>query len=189
MEFDPDLAVEKAPGVYPPRGDSHLLLEAIRVEPGERFVELGTGTGFVALHAARVARAVATDVNPEAARCARRNAIANRLPLAVVRCDLFGGLRGPFDVVAFNPPYLIEAIGGDWEARAWQGGTTGDELILRFLAALPGHLAGSGRAYMLLPKGRERALATAHERFSVHTVAEESMFYEALLALELTAPR
>jgi len=188
MHFDPGLRIDALPGVYPPREDSRLLLEAVRVEPGDAFLEIGTGTGFVALHAAKVAPAVATDVSPDSVRCARRNAIANRLPLAVVRADLFGGIRGSFDVIALNPPYLVEPIGGDWESRAWQGGATGEDSILRFLEGLAGHLHADGRAYLLVPERRERSLAVANGDFRVSCVATLPLFFEKLLVLELTMP-
>ena len=189
MDFDPNLSFEVLPGVYPPSEDSRLLLAAVDVDPGDRFLEIGTGTGIVALHAAKVARAVATDVSPDAVRCARRNAAVNSLSLAVVRCDLFRGLRGTFDVIAYNPPYLIERIGGDWEGRAWQGGPTGEELVLGFLAGLPEHLPRGGRAYLVLPQGRERAIVIAQHRFHTRVVADKPLFFEKLLAIELTVRR
>jgi release factor glutamine methyltransferase len=189
MEREPGLAVDIAPGVYPPSEDSRLLLAAVRVDAGERVLELGTGTGYIALHAAKVAETVATDIHPDAVRLARRNAVANGRRVAVVRCDLFRGLRGTFDVVVFNPPYLIEGIGGDWEARAWQGGPTGEEILLRFLPEVPAHLAPGGRAFVLVPSNRERALAAARERFDVRVADKKALFFEELLALELTDPR
>lgn len=189
MELDPGLAVRTAPGVYAPSEDSLLLLKAVDVRPGERVIELGTGSGFVALHAAKKAEVVATDIHPEAVRLARGNAEANGLPLAVVRADLFRGIRGAFHVIVFNPPYLIEAIGGEWEGRAWQGGATGDEVILRFLADAPAHLAADGRVYLLVPGNRERAMAAIRARFRVTTAAKRPLFFETLYALELTNPR
>jgi len=189
VEFDPGLRFDTAPGVYPPREDSHLLLSAVSIEPGERVLELGAGSGLVALHAGRIAKVVATDVNPESTRLLRRNATANRIPLAVVRCDLFRGLRAAFDVVAFNPPYLIEKIGGGWVARAWQGGVSGEDVILRFLEHLPGHLAEGGRAYVLVPTNRDGALVAARERFAVEIVAKRALFFETLLVLRLSHRR
>jgi len=185
VDPDPALAFETAAGVYPPSEDSHLLLRALHVEPEGRFLELGTGTGFVAIHAAKVARAVATDVNPAAVRLARRNALANRIPLAVLRCDLFRGVRGTFDVIAFNPPYLIERMGGDWEERAWQGGLSGEDVILRFLEHARSYLAPHGRIYLLVPSNRERAMAAAREHFSIRVAGKRPLFFEELLVLEL----
>jgi release factor glutamine methyltransferase len=186
---DTDLAVEVAPEVFRPAEDSYLLLQAMDVRPGERFLEVGSGTGLLALHAARVARlAVATDVNPHAVRCIRENARRNGLPVAVVRCDLLRGIRGTFDVIVFNPPYLAERIDGAWDARAWQGGVTGEEVVLRFLEELPDRLADQGRCYVAIPSNRERALAQAQERFDVRLADEKPLFFEKLLALELTMP-
>lgn len=189
MDVDPALAVATADGVYPPSEDTYLLLKAVQVRPGERVLDVGTGTGLLALHAARTAEVVATDVNPAAARLARTNARRNRLPLAVVVCDLLSGLRGTFDVVAFNPPYLAEPISGEAEARAWQGGETGEQVVLRFLDQLPAHLAADGRAYVILLAGHERARAAARRRFRVRTLAKERMFFEELHVLELTRTR
>lgn len=181
--------MEVAPHVFRPAEDSFLLLEAIDVRPGERFLEVGSGTGLVALHAAKVARlAVATDISVDAVRCVRENALRNGLPVAVVRSDLLRGLRGTFDVIAFNPPYLAERIQGTWEDRAWQGGDSGDEIILRFFSEFPTHLAAGGRCFVTLPTSRERAIADARLKFRIREVAVKAMFYEKLVALELTVP-
>ena len=190
MRVDPGLAVEVAPEVFRPADDSYLLLQAVDVRPGERFLEVGAGTGLLALHAAKVAElAVATDVNPHAVRSIRDNARQNGLRVAVVRCDLLRGLRGTFDVIAFNPPYLAERMGGAWEERAWQGGVTGEDVILRFFDELPERLANRGRCYVTIPTARERALAQARERFDVRLADEKPLFFEKLLALELTMRR
>lgn len=186
MERDSSITLGERPGVFRPSEDSDLLLAALEVRRGERFLDIGAGSGFLALHAARVARAVATDVSPDAVRLIRENAHANRLPLAVVRCDLFRGLRGAFDVIAFNPPYLVERISGDWTDRAWQGGPEGDEVILRFLRDAAAFLAPGGRAYLLVPSQRDRGLAAAEERFHVRVAGERPLFFERLLVLELT---
>ena len=190
MEIDAGLSIEVAPEVFRPAEDSFLLLQAVDVARGERFLEVGAGTGLLTLHAAKVAAlTVATDVSPHAVRCVRANAARNRLPVAVVRCDLLRGLRGTFDVIAFNPPYLAERIGTAWEERAWQGGVTGEDVMLHFFDQAPERLAERGRCYVTVPTNRERAIAKARERFDVRVAGEKPMFFEKLLALELTVPR
>lgn len=184
VEFDPRISVTEDPGVYRPAEDSLLLLRAIRLDAGERFLEVGTGSGLLALHAARRGRAVATDVNPEAVRLARTNARLNGLPLEVVRTDLMAGLRGPFDVVAFNPPYL-EGRSGDDLDRAWHGGRAGSEVSVRFLEDLRRILALRGRAYLLLSRANEAAKQAA-EPFRVRVVSSQKLFFEELQVLELT---
>ncbi len=54
MRPDPEVVVEDRPTVYRPSDDSYLLLGAVSLAPGERFLEVGAGTGLLALHAAGI---------------------------------------------------------------------------------------------------------------------------------------
>lgn len=73
---------------------------------GKTFLDLGTGSGRIALTAARAGAIVtACDVNPVAVECVRQNALRNKLPLTAVLSDQFDALPGRFDVIAINPPY------------------------------------------------------------------------------------
>ncbi|HUR25387.1 MAG TPA: HemK2/MTQ2 family protein methyltransferase [Candidatus Thermoplasmatota archaeon] len=131
--------------VYRPSDDTLLLAKAVHAElrRGERFVEVGCGAGYVSLVAARAgAQVTCTDANPHAVALARHNARENRLTLQAFETDLLAGLDGPFDVVAFNPPYLPTApddyVPGPLNL-AFDGGPDGNAVVLRFaeqLAAL-----------------------------------------------------
>jgi release factor glutamine methyltransferase len=184
VEFDPQISIAEDPRVYRPAEDSLLFLRSVRVDAGERFLEVGAGSGLLALHAARRGRAVATDTNPEAVRLARANARLNNLSLELVRTDLMAGLRGPFDVIAFNPPYLEGRPGDDLD-RAWHGGRGGSEVSVRFLGDLRRILAPGGRAYLLLSQVNEVA-KQATEPFEVRVVSSQRLFFEELEVLELT---
>ncbi len=184
MDLDERLAIDDDPSVYRPSDDSRLLLASIVLEPGESFLEVGTGTGLVALHAARRGVAVATDANPEAARLARKNARRNHLLLHIIQTDLASGVRGPFNVVAFNPPYLEDRPRVELE-RAWAGGGEGSEVALRFLKDLPRILARGGRAYLLLSRANRAAREYAEGAFDVRVVSSKRLFFEDLDVLEL----
>lgn len=73
-------------------------------------LDIGTGTGLVALSAARRAdRVVAVDINPAAAKCARINAANNGMAnkIEVYEGDMFGPAMGrKFDIILCNPPYF-----------------------------------------------------------------------------------
>ncbi len=181
---DPEVIVEERPTVYRPSDDSYLLLGAVSVAPGERFLEVGAGAGLVALHAARLTRAIATDMNPGAIELLNENARKNGLPLGVVRTDLMAGLRGPFDVVAFNPPYLA-GNPSDGLERAWHGGEAGSEVAIRFLKDLPRVLARQGRAYLLLSRENAPARELAESSFRVKVLTSKALFFERLDVLEL----
>lgn len=114
-----------------------------------RALDMGTGSGVGAVALARSGFCVvAVDVSPEAVRCARINALLNRLEsrVEVREGDLFSPVGGErFDVVAFNPPFF-DGTPADLHDRAWRG--TG--VFERFAAALPAHLAPGGTALVLL---------------------------------------
>jgi len=135
--------------VYQPEADTFLLLAAARAEvrSGNRVLEIGTGSGCIAAALAQDCEVVATDINPHAVFCARQNGID------VVRSDLFSGIRGTFDLIVFNPPYLPtqpdERI-DDWLESALDGGTTGRDVIGRFADTVSEVLAPAGRILLLV---------------------------------------
>jgi release factor glutamine methyltransferase len=142
MLFDPDQ-------VYHPEADTFLLLEVSQreVKPGDRVLEVGTGSGAIAAGLSGCARIVATDVNPHALYCAREKGVE------VIRADLFAGLRGPFDLVLFNPPYLPtlpEERLDDWLEYALDGGESGREVIERFSENVNRVLSPGGRILLLI---------------------------------------
>jgi release factor glutamine methyltransferase len=135
--------------VYSPEADTMLLLAAARAEvrPGDRVLEVGTGSGLFAAEIARITRVVATDINPHAVLCAAGAGVD------VVRTDLFSGIRGPFDLVLFNPPYLPtqpEERMDDWLEHALDGGVSGRAVIERFARNVGDVLAPRGRILLLI---------------------------------------
>lgn len=137
------------PQVYSPHEDTLLLLEAAQREilPGDRILEVGCGSGYILSHLSGRKVAIGTDINPHAVRVSRN------LGLDVVRADLLAGLRGPFDLVLFNPPYLPtlpEERLDDWLEHALDGGPDGATVIRRFLADVDRVLSPWGRVLLLL---------------------------------------
>lgn len=121
-----------------------------------RALDLGTGSGVGGVFAARAGYAVtAVDVNPEAVRCARINALLNGLEdrLEVLHGDLFAPVAGRrFELVLFNPPFF-RGEPARWRDAAWRS----RDVLERFAAALPRHLAPEGRALVVLSNHGEGA--------------------------------
>ncbi len=139
-------ALEVLDGVYSPREDTLLL--ARNIPPGKRVLELGCGSGLACLCAAKKAEHVlGIDINPAAVRCSRENAKQNHiLNCEFKESDLFSDVKGEFDVLLFNAPYLPkkDRFDNGPEALAWCGGETGREVISRFADECRDFLAPKG---------------------------------------------
>ena len=189
MRLDPTLEIDVSPDVYNPSDDSYLLLKVVELSPDGSLLEVGTGTGLVAVHAAKLgAKVTAVDINPHAVDCAKRNAARNNVRLEVVHGDLFDKIPGSFDVIAFNPPYLPgEPTSTTWIEKAWSGGDEGSEVAVRFLRDAWRHLNPGGRIYIILSSvgGLMSVLKAAKERYSAEMLIEQRMFFESIFAYKL----
>lgn len=177
--------LETGDGVYAPREDSGLLAETASGYGGDRLLDMGTGTGYVAAGlSADFEEVVAVDVDPRAVECAEKN-----LPGAEVReSDLFEAVDGVFDLITFNPPYLPSEGPLDGE-RAWNGGADGRRVVNRFVEGLPPHLARDGCCLLLVSSltGIEEVEGLSRDAgFDVGVVARKELFFEELVVLEIT---
>lgn len=175
-----DLALTVDPAVLIPRPETETLVEvALSLLVPDRFaraVDLGTGSGAIALALARerpLARVTATDCSREALAVARGNAL--RLGVGNVRFALgnwyeavaaaMGPDREPasgFDLIVSNPPYVAEAdphlAQGDlrFEPRAaLAAGADGLEALRVIVAEAPRHLAAGG--WLAVEHGHDQA--------------------------------
>ncbi|MFH0830189.1 MAG: HemK2/MTQ2 family protein methyltransferase [Candidatus Aenigmatarchaeota archaeon] len=120
-----EIVLELRQDVYEPREDSELLAEAVEQEVGKRkntsFLDMGCGTGIIAITAAKTgAKVTAVDINQNAVELTRQNAKNNKAHVECLRSDLLESVRGKFEIIAFNAPYLPEAVAKGNEA--WAGG-------------------------------------------------------------------
>jgi len=164
------LRLAVSPAVLIPRHETELLveraLEAIPARVAARLLDLGTGSGALALaikQARPRAQVIAVDSSAAALVLARANAARLGLEIDARGGEWFAAVAGErFDVIVSNPPYIAEGDPhldeGDlrFEPRAaLVGGADGLEAIRTIVAKAPTHLAGGGA--LLLEHGYDQA--------------------------------
>lgn len=165
------LELEVTPATLIPRPETELLVELAlaRMDVQSHVVDLGTGSGAIALAIARecpTSSIVATDASADALAVAARNAIKHGIAnVRFVHGDWLTPLAGDtFDLIVSNPPY-IEAddphlAQGDLRfepATALASGADGLDDIRRIVAQARAHLAPGG--WLLMEHGWNQGAA------------------------------
>jgi len=134
-------------------GASTTLSGLMLGRPVATALDLGTGCGIQALHAARHAdRVVATDISQRALDFAAFNAQLNEVTTIEFRLgSLFDPVVGErFDHIVSNPPFVITPrTAGVPEYEYRDGGMVGDALVASVIAGLADHLQPGGVAQLL----------------------------------------
>ncbi len=143
-------AIKYTDSVYEPSEDSFLLAEAAlsEIKGPERILEVGCGSGIISavIEVNTKAKIVGIDINPYAAACTKENGVD------AIRGDLLSCIKGKFDMIIFNPPYLprLEGMKKDWIDVALDGGHKGREIISGFLEDARSHLVENGKILMVV---------------------------------------
>ena len=163
------LDFEIGPAVFDPRPDSETVVEAALAACPEPRTVLDLGVGSGCLLAAVLterpgARGLGVDVSDAAVRIAARN--LRDLPARLVVGDWMSCVRGPFDLIVSNPPYVADGdIAGlapevrDHDPRgALDGGPDGLAAYRVILTGLPRLLAAGSFAVLEIGCGQEDAV-------------------------------
>ena len=132
------------PDVLIPRPETEHLIEAALARSAETILDIGTGSGAIAVTLAleTKARVVATDVSLPALWIAQQNAHTLNARVEFLVCDLGSAFAdGSFDLVVSNPPYiprrdcasLQSEVGNHEPALALFGGEDGLAIYRRLV--------------------------------------------------------
>ena len=146
-----------------PRDDTECLIEATLFQLAGRqsqelkFLDLGTGTGAVALALLDElpnATAVATDLNASALKTAEHNAVSNGFSkrFETLQSNWFENVEGQFDFIVSNPPYIASSVVDGLEPEvllhdprlALDGGVDGLNAYRKILTDAHQHLKHGG---------------------------------------------
>lgn len=137
------------PNTFWPFHDSQPLVRNFKIKPGDSVLDVGTGSGVIAVFACYhgAGRVLALDVNPAAIRSARRNARDHGFKdvMEVRRSDLFTQVGDEqFDVITANLPFRNKAAPDVVARSQWD---TGFETNTRFFQEVGRYLKPGGRIY------------------------------------------
>jgi release factor glutamine methyltransferase len=174
------LRIQVFPGVFHPGlfFSTGVLLRFLKDQSlaGKTLLELGSGSGLIAVWSARQGAFVtASDINSQAIHNTRENAKANGVPVAVVHSDLFTNMpAATFDWIVVNPPYYPRQPANEAE-NAWYCGEN-FEYFGRFFAQLHPFLHSDSSVLMVLSEdcalNRITNMATQHG-FAMNQVRQE----------------
>jgi len=131
--------------IYEPSEDSFLIERHIKDYAKGKILDVGTGSGIFAKEAMKYSENVlAVDINPEVVKYCKK------LGINCIQSDLFENVKGKFDLITFNPPYLPEYEGEDEESKlVTTGGKEGYELTERFLQEVKPYLNKNGKILLI----------------------------------------
>jgi len=191
-----DVSITILPGVFHP-GFFHstkLLLAVVEKMnlAGKKFLELGAGSGLIAIVAAqRGAKVLASDVSSKAVENIKRNEALTGVEIEIVKSDLFKNIpQQVFDVVVINPPYYDRKIVKD-EDFAWYTGE-GHDYFEQLFAGLPSYIHAESEVRMVLSDDARlefiSGIAASHH-FEMKIIMEKRTFRERHFVFELKLNR
>ena len=139
-------------------------------QPVYRVVDIGTGSGAGAVLLAQAlpkAEIIAADINHAALNLTRINVDAADIHnIKIVHSDLLNDIKGNFDLIITNPPYLVDAAKRTYRHG---GGQLGTELSLRIVDAAIQRLNSGGVLLLYtgvaIVHGHDAFLAEVEARF------------------------
>jgi len=183
MKIDWKIKIDIFDGVYEPSDDTYLLIESIDIGNEKKALDMGCGSGIIALHLAKYFFTVAADINEMAIKNTTHNAEINGINIKVVKSDLFSNIEEKFDIIAFNPPYL-PVIG---ESISWDGGKGGISLLDKFFKHAWKYLNENGKIYFVISSLSDfDLLKKKYGFYNFKKIMEKSFFFEKLYSYVAT---
>jgi release factor glutamine methyltransferase len=179
--------------VYCPREDSILMADVISTLSKaelKKVLEIGCGSGFLSILSTNLGATVtAVDINSDAITTTLKNANRNNIKLTAFQSDLFENVKGKFDLIFFNPPYLPniaseESIEGN-ETWADNG------VIEHFIKQVNNYLNPNGMVLLLISSLTQTPALELLEKagFSTETIAKKKIPWEELSIIKATPTR
>ncbi len=171
-----------------PETEELAVLTINAAEEGNHILDLCTGSGAIAIAVYkelekynRKCKVTAVDVSADALELAKENAQLNGAEIRFVESDLFTKLRGRFDIIVTNPPYIpTEVVDGlqrevkDHEPRlALDGGADGLDIYRRIAEEAKKYLVRGGTLIMEVGEGEAAEVVKLFKGISYSMVIQD----------------
>ncbi|MDO8509288.1 MAG: methyltransferase [Nanoarchaeota archaeon] len=174
--------------IYEPSDDSYLLKKEVsKFCKGKTVLDVGSGSGIQAESAIEFGakEVLAIDIDSEAVKLLTKKGIS------ALKSDLLSNVKGKFDLIIFNPPYLpLDKMEDRESSRITSGGEAGDEIILRFLKEAKKSLSAKGIILIVLSSltPKSRIIKRLKELdLKKEVIAEKKLFMEKLEVWKIEA--
>jgi len=147
-----------------------------------KFLEIGSGSGIQLTTAFKSGvkrkNIFACDLNPKSIKHCKK------LGFNCIKSSLFSKIKGKFDLIVFNPPYL-PACKHDKKIDT-TGGKKADKTILDFLKNLKKHLKPKGKALLLLSSLTPiEKINKELKNYKTRLILSKKLFFEELYVYEI----
>jgi len=136
--------------IYEPAEDSYLLAESVKKYARGSVLDIGTGSGIQAKTAASlkaVKKVLAVDIQSDVVASLKKEKLKK---ITVQKSDLFSAVKGKFDTIVFNPPYLpLDEREAEESRYTTTGGKKGYEVLQQFLYGVNDYLVKDGICLIL----------------------------------------
>lgn len=170
-----------------PRPETELMTEQVlrTAEQGDKVLDLCTGSGCIAIALAKKGAekeliVTASDISADALALAQENAKRNGADIKFIESDLLEGVRGKFNIIVCNPPYIKSGdIPGlqkevQFEPKgALDGGEDGLDFYRRLAKEAPRHLVKGGTLFMECGIGQAQEIVKLFKKFDYTMVSRD----------------
>ena len=175
-----------------PETEEMVMMALAAAEEGQSILDLCTGSGAIAIamykeleKRGKPCKVTAVDISAEALELAKENAAANEADVLFIQSDLFNRIRGRFDIIITNPPYIPTATVDtlqrevkDYEPRlALDGGEDGMDFYRRIASEAGKYLTRGGMLIMEVGEGEAQEVV---KMFKGHAYAMVSQDFNGI---------
>lgn len=155
------------PDVLIPRCETEILVDVVLKEAKKikapRIIDIGCGSGVIAVSIKKFlsrANVVATDISERALFVSRTNACSHNTNISFICSDLLSAIKGKFDIIIFNPPYVETDLVLEYEPEiALNGGLEGLDFYPRIFKEVKNLLDNEELLILEIGRGKTKDIS------------------------------